>query len=104
MTVGERMGLVALSVSSAALIREGLLMKSPLRSVDTDGQMSWAKLQSKNEFSATAWCQIQTALVWNQTANSSALIEAPAGVAACWEAILINAVLFYCCFKSKKKI
>lgn len=37
---GGGVGLLASSVSSAALIADGLLMKSPQRSVDTEGRMS----------------------------------------------------------------
>lgn len=51
MTVGERIVLLALSVSSAALIGDSQLMKSPQRSIDMEGQMSWWR---KNLFSATA--------------------------------------------------
>lgn len=53
MTEVDRISL-APSVSSSALIRDGLLMKSTRRSVDQDGEMSWPESKKRKLYSAAA--------------------------------------------------
>lgn len=77
MTMGDRISLGP-SVSSSALIWDGSQMKSSLRSLGEEGEMSWQESKRRNLRSAAAAGAAESKqlyLIYNQTANYSALIK-----------------------------
>lgn len=77
MTMGDRIGLGP-SVSSSALIWDGSQMKSNSRSLGKEGEMSWQESKRRKLHSAAAAGAAESKqlyLIYNQTANYSALIK-----------------------------